>query len=236
LSAQYFANLTSTSVYGDVTVSLSSSAYADLSVEIAVGASYEDFTIGFTTDYKKADVIITNRVDGNWEPSIISSAYADVTLRVEESMSYEDICIEIKESGFVDYLIFNDRPELSRGELVIALLPIINSELDEDDRLEDVPIHEPQGTSIGGYSSTEEANTTSFGTIVLETQMDDEFEGWEGETLFKFFNGQVWQQVGGEYHYHYAYMPAVTIYERSGYYYMKVEDVDEDPIQVVRLK
>ena len=30
---------------------------------------------------------------------------------------------------------------------------------------------------------------------VIESQIDGEFEGWEGETIFKLTNGQIWQQA-----------------------------------------
>lgn len=70
---------------------------------------------------------------------------------------------------------------------------------------------------------------------VIETQIDGEFNGWEGETVFKMMNGQVWQQSSYAYMYHYAYSPSVIIYEFKGYWTMKVEDVDET-IQVNKLK
>lgn len=62
---------------------------------------------------------------------------------------------------------------------------------------------------------------------VIETNIDGEFKGWDGETIFKFMNGQIWQQSSYAYMYHYAYTPEVLIYEYGGKYLMKVEDVDE---------
>ena len=29
---------------------------------------------------------------------------------------------------------------------------------------------------------------------VIESKIDGEFEGWEGDTIFKMMNGQIWQQ------------------------------------------
>ena len=72
-------------------------------------------------------------------------------------------------------------------------------------------------------------------TEIVETQIDGEFEGWEGETIFKMFNGQIWQQISAEYYYHYAYMPHVLIYKYGKAWHMKVEDVDET-IQVIQLQ
>ncbi len=70
---------------------------------------------------------------------------------------------------------------------------------------------------------------------VIETRIDGEFEGWEGETIFKMINGQIWQQSSYDYKYHYAYNPEVLIYEFEGSWIMRVEDVDEI-IEVTQLK
>lgn len=70
---------------------------------------------------------------------------------------------------------------------------------------------------------------------VIETQIDGDFEGWEGETIFKMMNGQIWQQSSYDYAYHYAYSPEVLIYEFDGSWIMRVEDVDET-INVTQLK
>jgi hypothetical protein len=70
---------------------------------------------------------------------------------------------------------------------------------------------------------------------VIETQIDDDFEGWDGETIFKLSNGQIWQQAAYAYTYHYAYRPKVLIYLSGSAYRMKVEGVDSS-ILVKRLK
>jgi hypothetical protein len=70
---------------------------------------------------------------------------------------------------------------------------------------------------------------------VIETTIDGEFKGWDGSTIFKMTNGQIWQQSEYAYMYHYAYRPSVTIYESKDGIKMKVEDVDE-LITVKKLK
>lgn len=62
---------------------------------------------------------------------------------------------------------------------------------------------------------------------VVETRIDGEFNGWDGETIFNMMNGQIWKQSNYAYQYHYAYMPDVLIYEFNGSWVMKVEGVDE---------
>ncbi len=69
---------------------------------------------------------------------------------------------------------------------------------------------------------------------VIETSIDGEFEGWEGETIFKMMNGQIWQQSSYAYLYHYAYSPEVIIYKTSNGFVMKVDGVDET-INVVQI-
>ena len=70
---------------------------------------------------------------------------------------------------------------------------------------------------------------------VIESQIGGTFNGWDGETVFKLTNGQIWQQSSYAYTYHYAYRPDVMIYRSGGGYKMKVDDVD-DEISVRRLK
>ncbi len=70
---------------------------------------------------------------------------------------------------------------------------------------------------------------------VLESQIEGNFEGWDGDTIFKLTNGQIWQQARFAFHYHYAFRPNIVIYPTSDGWMMKVEDVTET-IQVKRLK
>ena len=53
---------------------------------------------------------------------------------------------------------------------------------------------------------------------VIESRIDGEFKGWEGESIYKLVNGQTWQQSSYKYQYKYSHMPRVVIYQaRSGY-------------------
>jgi hypothetical protein len=76
---------------------------------------------------------------------------------------------------------------------------------------------------------------TSGDPSVIESRIDGEFEGWEGDTIFKLENGQIWQQSSYAYTYHYSYRPKVVIYKSGTVYKMKVDDVS-DTISVRRLK
>jgi hypothetical protein len=80
-------------------------------------------------------------------------------------------------------------------------------------------------------SETKEPKTSD----VIESQIADDFNGWDGETIFKLTNGQIWQQTEYGYEYEYAFQPEVTIYKAAGGYKMKVEGMD-DTIYVRRIK
>ncbi|QNU63978.1 hypothetical protein [Vreelandella titanicae] len=83
---------------------------------------------------------------------------------------------------------------------------------------------------VGGGS----VGSGSSGNII-ETNIDGEFEGWEGETIFRLMNGQIWQQSSYSYLYHYSYSPRVIIIQRNGGYEMQVEGVNQQ-IRVHQLR
>jgi len=76
--------------------------------------------------------------------------------------------------------------------------------------------------------------TTDATSAVIESQVDGDFNGWEGETIIKLTNGQIWEQSSYHYQYHYAFMPKVLIYKSGAGYKAKVEGTDT--VDVKRLK
>lgn len=76
---------------------------------------------------------------------------------------------------------------------------------------------------------------TMIPSAVVESRIDGEFTGWEGETIFRLVNGQIWQQASYAYRYHYIYGPKVLIYRSGAVYKMKVDGVVGE-IAVRRLK
>ena len=79
------------------------------------------------------------------------------------------------------------------------------------------------------------AAPVAVGRGVIESSIDGEFTGFEGEKVFKLLNGQVWQQSDFYYHYRYAYGPRVMIYQGNGGWMMKVDGV-ERAVRVLLLK
>jgi hypothetical protein len=69
----------------------------------------------------------------------------------------------------------------------------------------------------------------------VESAISGDIHGWDGETIFKLDNGQIWQQAEYDYTYFYDFHPDVTIYQTSAGCRMKVED-EEETILVKRLK
>ncbi len=81
----------------------------------------------------------------------------------------------------------------------------------------------------------EEGKKQSKGADVIESRIDGEFDGWDGDTVVVLMNGQIWKQSEYHYEYCYEYMPDVLIYKSSGFYKMIVEGTDE-AVRVERLK
>jgi hypothetical protein len=87
----------------------------------------------------------------------------------------------------------------------------------------------------GGRSPSSPGPQSGATQAVIESRIDGEFSGWDGETIFKLQNGQVWQQSSYAYKYRYAYSPEVLIYRSGSVYKMRVKGVDGE-IVVRRLK
>jgi len=89
---------------------------------------------------------------------------------------------------------------------------------------------------VGGRKSEPNSKAGRAPTAeIIESQIAGEFSGWDGETIFKLTNGQIWQQAAYAYTYSYKYRPKVLIFRTTGGYEMQVEGMDER-IRVVRIK
>jgi hypothetical protein len=91
------------------------------------------------------------------------------------------------------------------------------------------------GTSGRAEASTQETSGGPVSPSLIESQIDGDFEGWEGETIVKLMNGQIWQQSEYHYNYHYAFMPKVMVFKSDSGYKMKVEGTDR-AVGVTQLK
>jgi len=100
----------------------------------------------------------------------------------------------------------------------------------------DIPANRGNGPGFWGTTAAMSAAISrpapypvgGVGVQVDQGQIDGDFNGWEGETIYKLMDGRVIQQAQYHYHYHYAYAPKVIIYNDSGYKIHVVGDNDQD--------
>ncbi len=121
---------------------------------------------------------------------------------------------------------------------VVTICPETGLMILNNNRFKVIPVRANQGNSLNtkksarNNSSRPDIQSTSS---VIESRIDGDFEGWDGNTIFKLLNGQIWQQTSYAYTYHYAFMPNIIIFKQDGAYFLQVEGVSER-IMVERLK
>jgi hypothetical protein len=55
----------------------------------------------------------------------------------------------------------------------------------------------------------------SHWTLIKTSQIEDEFDGFDGESIFELTDGSVYVQSSYKYHYFYAYRPMIKIYSNG---------------------
>jgi hypothetical protein len=70
--------------------------------------------------------------------------------------------------------------------------------------------------------------------LVQEGNLEGEFQGWDGETVFRFDNGNSWKQAVYRYRYFYKYRPHAKIWEHRGEHLLEV-DGDREMLPVRRV-
>lgn len=94
----------------------------------------------------------------------------------------------------------------------------------------------PYGSSRSGAAATDSTDSRKPAeSAVIESTVDGEFKGFDGKTIVKLSNGDVWRQSEYFYEYHYAYMPKVLVVRKGGGYVMKVEGISKT-VGVERLR
>ena len=82
--------------------------------------------------------------------------------------------------------------------------------------------------SLASKASTEEKiSEKDLPASIVASHVNGEFEGWNGKTIVKLTNGQVWQQNQYYYQKYYAYMPKVFIFISNGQHRMKVNGINK---------
>jgi hypothetical protein len=126
---------------------------------------------------------------------------------------------------------------MTQGELqetgVSTLAPAQRRALDEWLTRYTTKVFNAAKVSTGTNSNL--AKARSGCSPAVESTISGEIEGWDGATVFKLDNGQIWEQAEYAYTYFYAYRPDVTIYQTDSGCRMKVED-ESDTVIVRRIK
>lgn len=78
-------------------------------------------------------------------------------------------------------------------------------------------------------------STAPITASVIESKVDGQFEGWEGNTVVRLINGELWQQTDGHISITVKSMPDVLIYRSDGQWKMKVEGIPK-AVVVERLR
>jgi hypothetical protein len=103
----------------------------------------------------------------------------------------------------------------------------------------DIPANRGNGPGFWGTVAAMSAATSyapagGIGAQPYQGQIDGEFNGWEGETIYRLMDGRVIQQSQYHYYYHYAYSPRVIIYNDGGYKIHVVGDNEDVGIRFLR--
>lgn len=77
--------------------------------------------------------------------------------------------------------------------------------------------------------------TGGFPGKSIQSRIDGNFNGWEGDTVVKLENGQVWQQVDFKFKFAFKFRPKVLVFRDGGNYYMIIEGVN-DKIKVRQIR
>lgn len=112
---------------------------------------------------------------------------------------------------------------------------ITDIELKLESIVENQTVEAEGQVAVSGKITTPTYSSSLITSDVIESKIDGDFEGWEGDTVFKLTNGQVWMQESFSFTYHYAFMPNVLIYKTGNRYKMSVEGVSKT-IYVQRIK
>jgi hypothetical protein len=106
-------------------------SFPDIKVKIGIDVSFEDLTVGFTNSKSKADFIIST--SSFPDKKILygkTVSFKDIQICASETISFPDVTIEIRNSGWVDYLIYSDKNYISKEEIVICLIEVIKKRLE----------------------------------------------------------------------------------------------------------
>ena len=128
---------------------------------------------------------------------------------------------------YSDYQLDDFLTKQEQKDIGIKKLSIIEKEKLRIVIIEKFLLGYEQGKKDGLEQAVKSIIPQQSSSNIIESQINGDFEGWEGETIVKLMNGQIWQQSDYYYQYHYAFMPKVLIYKSYGSYKMKVDGISK---------
>lgn len=235
LKTEQSINFSSTSLGADFTVHFSNTSLAaDKTVRILTSPEGADLVIGVSANKGLATYFF----------EIVSSSFgADSTINISSTSLSADEAIHLTENSFGADLNIYFTSKIEEADFIISsnkdflppkyILAILSSmELLDKANIEIIKGLAKDSKSMNLEKSDKHNN---YYKNIIESQIDGDFEGWEGETIIKLMNGSIWQQHEYYYHYHYSFMPKVLIYKSGQGYKMKVDGIEKS-ISVIKLK
>jgi len=59
----------------------------------------------------------------------------------------------------------------------------------------------------------------------IESYITDEFEGWDGDTVYELDDGSEWELVSYTYSYSYSYRPRAIVWQDGGNFFLEVQNM-----------
>ncbi len=162
---------------------------------------------------------------GYYDPDGIDSSKNNITLALGQFQKEHELSQTGKLSSSTQLALSNS--VMSHEPITDESLGLASALLDSASRLASLSLN----PSIPRPNMPQ----ADYQDVQVETRISGEFEGWQGDTIVKLMNGQIWQQSEYYYQYHYSYMPKVTIISISGQFKMIIDGIPK-AIGVIRLK
>jgi hypothetical protein len=87
---------------------------------------------------------------------------------------------------------------------------------------------------LAAVGRAQSRSLTSSSRSVIESRIDGTFNGWDGETVFKLVNGQIWQQSRFAFKFAFKFRPKVTIYPSGAGHKMIVDGVGTIAVRQIK--
>lgn len=191
--AQLSFRIESNILYPDLSVRISKNViFPDIRVKIGESVLFENFTVGITSNRNQADFIITTSRYPELTVRVSENIlFPDISIKAGENVLFADVTIKIKKTGTVDYIVYTEKSYISVTDLVVALLPAINKEMDY--KFKKIPIYVEESNQSTNVSNLSEIIFLLKGALVFA--QDDE-QTYLGKIDNKYNSESVFNKYG----------------------------------------